>query len=177
VPTDVGGAWRLTPIQVMQLRAAIAAVNAIDMRDSDDNITARVVHLIDPLNPRAEMIDVTATVYGNERQPFITKVYATNTLNDNPGNAPAQQAGYIAIELYNPDTRPMSLSGWALGYINRYQTGTTYTPSMPNVNPQLIPFDTDPAWYDSGTNRAPVIPAGGYILIASAPTPPSGITL
>jgi hypothetical protein len=181
VSTDVGGAWRLSPSQVMQLRAAIAAVNAIDMRDSDDSVTARTVHLYDGdsvSQPQPLMQDVIATVYGTERQPFITKVYATNEINNSDPLNP--QHGYIAVELYNPDpSRAISLSGWALGTINRFPPGTTYTTlTPPNLNPTLVPFDaSDPPWYDGAGNKAPIIPPLGSIVVASNVSPPPGITL
>jgi hypothetical protein len=160
----------------MQLRAALAAVNTIDLRDGEDDVTARTVHLTDfdpATQPNPALHDVIATVYGLERQPFITRVYATNALMTDPLNPLFKQPGYIAIELYNPDPkRPINLSGYALATIQRPGTAQTTTP--PNFNPTFIPWGSDPAWFGSSP---PMIPPGGYLVIASSATPPPGVTL
>ncbi|HSZ58730.1 MAG TPA: hypothetical protein VK797_23880 [Tepidisphaeraceae bacterium] len=163
--------WEISPVQVMQLRAALAAVNTIDMRDGDDDVTDRTMHLTDfdsGTQPNQLMMkDVIATVYGSERQPFITQVYATNQPIAGSG-----QPGYIAIELYNPDpVRPLSLCGYALATIPRPSTQPSSSP--PNCNPTWIPWGSDPVWFGPDP---PQIPAGGFLVIASNDTPPSGTT-
>jgi hypothetical protein len=84
----------LSDTQVAQLRAAIAAVNAMDLRDQDDDVTSRKVVLVDdPTNPAASQRPaVNVTVYGQEKQLFITKVY----IHVDAG------VTYVAVELYNP---------------------------------------------------------------------------
>ena len=170
--------WQLSPIQVMQLRAALAAVNTLDFRDADDDVTARTVHLTDfdpqtQLN-QSQMQDVVATVYGLERQPFITRIYATNQ------TTASGRPGYIAIELYNPDPiRPLSLSGYALAVIPR--PSTTQSSIPPNCYPTWIPWGSDPPWYGNNNGsqiqQTPQIQPGGFLVIASDDIPPSGATM
>jgi len=151
----------LTPVQVMQLRAAIAAVNTIDMRDSDDNVTSRTVHLIDSTNNSGStaMTDVLATVYGTERQPFITQVYATNATYTSGGST---LNGFVAIQLYNPNPAAINLTNWQLAYITRPDGAIL-------GGPDFRPFPI--AWPIS---LQPVtIPGNSYIVIASNPTPPA----
>ena len=69
---------RLDAHQTMVLRAAIAAANAQDLRDSDDNITAQRI-VLQPTNGGTSgtgslgvIAPAEAIVYGTERQPYIT---------------------------------------------------------------------------------------------------------
>jgi hypothetical protein len=174
VPTAPGpGTWQLSPVQVMQLRAALAAVNTIDMRDGDDDVTARTVHLTDfdrVTQPNLAMQDVTATVYGLERQPYITKVYATNE-PVTEANSSVTQPGFVAVELYNPDpTRAYSLAGYALATINRPSAVQSSTP--PDCVPTWVSWGGDMPWPPQGGQ--PLIPANQSIIIASNQTPPAG---
>jgi len=170
----------LTPTQVMQLRAALAAVNTIDLRDSDDDVTSRVVHLTDPTGT-APLPDVIATVFGQERQPFITEVYATNApvTQGSPGggggggNVTLQ--GYVAIELYNPYPVPMSMANYAFATVTRAVAAPKAITDL-NSNVTQIPMGTDGPW-EVGTATTPIIPAQGYIVIASNETPPAGIAM
>jgi hypothetical protein len=118
-PTNVGinggvgaGVVQMMPDQVLKLRAALAAANTIDLRDSDRDVTARRVILkaiFDNVTaPAAGPVerDVDVNVYGYEAQPFITEVYVNNfnlpyTGASSSGPA-ANQYGYVAIELFNP---------------------------------------------------------------------------
>ncbi len=59
----------LTRTQMIQLRAALAAVNTIDMRDGDEDITSRTVALTAPSGAT-----LYANVFGAEKQPYITEV-------------------------------------------------------------------------------------------------------
>src|SRR5205814_17276 len=70
----------LTPSMVMQLRSALAAVNTLDLRDTDDDITSVEIPLKDM---PAGNIAYTARVYGTEKQPFVTEIYV-NTFNADP---------------------------------------------------------------------------------------------
>ncbi|HXE53400.1 MAG TPA: hypothetical protein VN541_10310, partial [Tepidisphaeraceae bacterium] len=163
----------LTPVQVMQLRAALAAVNTIDLRDSDDDVSSRTVHLIDNTQP-APMNDVIATVYGIERQPFITQVYAINeatSFKDSNGNSTAQP-GYVAIELYNPTPLPIILRNWTFATITRPDTVQT----LP-LNLNLVPTVVKPDSPWDTVADSPQIPPGGFAIFASNDTPPQGLML
>jgi hypothetical protein len=156
----------LTPTQVMQLRAALAAVNTIDMRDSDDNVSSRTVHLIDANNTTGALQDVTATVYGMERQPFITQVYATDLQYTD--QSLRVHNGFVAIELYNPYNVPIDLSSYTLAYANR----TSVTPTAANLATTTNLTFTPIPWIGTTTDpayppQAPVIPPNSSIVIAS----------
>jgi len=93
----------------MIVRSALSAVNAEDMRDAntlainpaEDVITSRKVSL-DAVGTRV------ATVFGSERQPFITKVIR-NTAND------------YTVTLYNPYDDVLNIDG----YVFSTQNGAT----------------------------------------------------
>jgi hypothetical protein len=123
---DMGGLFsaqtpRLPADQVMLLRAAIAAVNAEDLRDADADITAREIILQAVVDTGgdgtatlpADMIPVSCVVYGHEPQPYITEVYA-NTDNVRDFGSGTNPNGYIAIELYNPYPVPINMTNWVI---------------------------------------------------------------
>src|SRR5207244_1687021 len=68
-----GAPVALSTSHMLLLRSAIAAINAIDLRDGDDDISSRQITLP---NVDGAGTNYLATVYGTERQPFITEVYA-----------------------------------------------------------------------------------------------------
>lgn len=155
----------LTASQMLQLRTAIAAVNAMDLRDAGDDITARRVGLYDngtvtatpaKLNPVA-----IATVYGTERQPYITEVYVNNE-SDTPLSVSAgtgvNPKGYVAIELFNPYPVPLNLNSWTLGVIDR----RTNTYPL-RVNPVMI--GTELLFDNTLHPNKYVVPANGYLVL------------
>ena len=79
-PIRTANATPLTRSQVIQLRSALAAVNTIDMRDGDTDVTSRTIKLVDT----AASHPVYATVYGAERQPYFR---AADRLRARPGQA------------------------------------------------------------------------------------------
>lgn len=159
----------LTPYQTLQLRAALAAVNTLDLRDADDNVTSRTVVLSDPNPAFANHPVYYAKVYGSEMQPYLTEVYANN-------NVALGDDGFVAIELYNPFNVPLVLRNWRLGMLAGRGTNTPMT---------LVPIDTHASTSGAmhGTNGAytaenwsvaagiPTIPPGGYIVISNAAAP------
>ncbi|MCC6240094.1 MAG: hypothetical protein IT448_07345 [Phycisphaerales bacterium] len=105
--TDAIVANRLSANGMIQLRAALAAVNTEDLRDYDDNIRQHTL----------EIEGKKITVFGTEKQVFITEVIthipATGTGNN-----------YLAIELYCPylhtqGDAPISMENWQLAAYNR----------------------------------------------------------
>jgi len=112
-PKAPGSAGRvqLTAAQVLKLRAALAAINAVDDRDSDDDVTSRHIVLDDSAgNPQYDV-----EVYGTEMQPYITEM----VLQSNGTTTGAQSKTYFAIELCNPYNKAIKLDNWQFGFVNR----------------------------------------------------------
>lgn len=100
------------------LRAAIAAVNTIDLRDADHSITSRTIRL-----NASGVGAVDVTVYGCERQPFITEVYVNTLPLEDPTDlaSKSNKHGFVAVELFNPYNFPIVINkGWELATINRH---------------------------------------------------------
>ncbi|HYO10569.1 MAG TPA: hypothetical protein VER17_16495 [Tepidisphaeraceae bacterium] len=166
---------RLAPDQMVLLRAAIAAVNAEDMRDNDSDVTAREVQLKAWVG--GVELPVQVVVYGTEPQPFITEVYVnTDTIRPAPAAATPNPNGYVAIELYNPYPVPINLTNWALARVNRQNgrptpdlnDGTTnplYTAITPLAN--FVAGDPNPATetFPVAGNAALVIEPYGYMIL------------
>ena len=118
-----GNARRLTSSQMLKLRAALAAVNTIDLRDGDDDVTSRRVILSDDsVNPPVAKFDV--EVFGGEAQPFIGAIYAHV-------DAVTAANNFIAIQLVNPYDHAITIDpakGWKLGLVDR--TGLVTTSSL-----------------------------------------------
>lgn len=127
---------RMGPDQVMFLRSAIAAVNTMDLRDDNDDITVETVGI--PASrtqlglPGDNTPPLEARIYGIERQPYVTEVYADNNWSrrdaiprtPQPGDpviAPdaRNDNGYVAIELHNPYPFPIDIRNCKIATINR----------------------------------------------------------
>ena len=137
-------ATRLHPYQALLLRAALAAVNTIDLRDNDDDVTSRTITLPAVASSPAYSV----TLYGTEMQPYITEVYAENK----PGMT---GGGYVAIELYNPYPKPIVLKNWKFARLDR----TTTPMALTAIG--TTELDTQ------------VIPPKGYLVAVSDTTPPN----
>lgn len=137
----------LLPSEVIKLRAALAAVNTIDMRDPDYNVTSERILLTGTVNGTPQLVE--ATVYGNEAQPYITRVYfeddnatagqtSTGKGGGGPGTPQPNPQGYVGIELYNPYPFDINISSWNLGVLQgRVANGST-TPTYPDM--KLVPI-------------------------------------
>lgn len=160
--------YQMTPYEVMRLRAALAAVNAIDIRDADDDVTSRRIVLRafaygapDPADRTEGEVDV--TVFGNEAQPYITEIYA-DTFNIPPPPEDvmpppsANPQGYVAVELHNPTDQDIKLTNWNLGIIDRRRVVPTPKP-YPDMSIRAI---TD---FTGFGNPGPSIPARGYLVL------------
>jgi len=133
----------LPPASELLLRSLIAAVNTQDIRDSDDDVSSSTVFGLPVISGGAYMNGgAKVTVYGTERQPFITEIYVNNDTTQQPANfqgaagppipnnvsaTMANPVPYVAVELYNPYDVAISLSGYTLAALNR--TTTTF-PAM-----------------------------------------------
>jgi hypothetical protein len=135
----------------MQLRAAIAAINTLELRNPNSvSPTAPPLQATIKLTNASGAPAFTATVYGSAPQPYITEVYASSI-----GGTP-----YVAVELYNPYPFAIPMATWQLATVQRTNGAT----SLPTLTPI--------AW--GGT--APTVPANGFVVLASSSTPPSYIT-
>ncbi len=106
-------AVRMTAYEQLQIRAALAAINTIDLRDADQDLTSRTFQIYRGSTPFLEV-----TAYGLERQPFITQVYAyTDTISNIDGRR--NPAGLVAIELHNPHDTDLVLTNWRIGLLDR----------------------------------------------------------
>ncbi|HEX4797455.1 MAG TPA: hypothetical protein VH370_26915 [Humisphaera sp.] len=202
----------LTMQAMTLIRSLIAAVNASDIRDSDDDVKSMTVTLpmntangalLSPFLPSTNGT-MQITVYGNERQPFITEVYVNNdtnapppaqipdptkpvdisdpahpqpTLRQNPNMQPNLN-GYVAVELYNPYDVPLSIAGWTLGILSR-ETNPAIMPAADKRYPRMhvMPL-IDPATTRNYFFPAgTVIPARGFLLLDNCQptTPPPAV--
>jgi hypothetical protein len=127
----------LRPDQMLQLRAAQAAVNAMDLRDSDDNVTSRHITLMntDGVTPQYEV-----EVYGAEKQPYISEVFIhLQPPSAGGGGGGGTGGNYMAVKLCNPYHTPVTLTNWRFGIVNRSGTAITMNTSI------AIPSVTIPA--------------------------------
>ena len=153
-PPPPGTPAPMLPLHTLYLRAALAAINTMGLRDSSDPSTASGNDVIS----RTITIPGTpyqANVYSVKRQPYITEVYARNDMD--PAN------DWMALELYNPYPQPIDLTGWHLATLAR---GTT--PKM------LTDVGVIPPIPGQAT---PVIPANSFLVITSNATLPPYVTM
>jgi hypothetical protein len=92
-------------------------------------------------------------VYGTARNPYITKAYADN-------DSSIQGGGYVAIELYNPYSTPISLKNWQLATLSRPTGLVVGVPIKPLASTQ------GGQWAPNG------IPPHSYLTLVSSSTPP-----
>jgi hypothetical protein len=104
---------KLDANQIVQLRAAQAAVNVMGMRDPGPNVTSRTITLYESgsSNQSNQKYDVEnkakfrVNVFSNKPQPFISEVFV--------------RGDYILIELHNPYPKEIALSGFRFGLVKR----------------------------------------------------------
>jgi len=146
VTRPAGGGAPLQPYYVKQLRAALAAVNTIDLRDQDDDITSRTILMtgMDGSNP------IPAQVYGQEKQPFITESMVHITAQDVP---------YVIVELYNPHDVPVRLDAFRLAYRARDTGAITAIPVA--LTGQII-APNGYLYIENDENRRPTTNGGTY---------------
>jgi hypothetical protein len=126
-----GSRIRLNGKNQALLRSALAAINTIDLRDSEpDTVTPKIssrtitLEMEEKGSPTApQHRQVVVDVYGNERQPFITRVYLSG------GKHAQNLEGFVLIELFNPYRQTISLNDWKILLVDR--------PSTPGTRPKL----------------------------------------
>lgn len=153
-PPGSASAPAMDPYEVLLIRAALASVNALDLRSSTNDVTSRRIVIGDakaPANAKWEVM-----VYGGKPQPYITEVYAQTDTTSVPPTAPDKNAkGYVAVELHNPYPFDINLYNWNLGIIDR-------RPAPPGKYPAL---SIKPITGFSGFDKTAVVPANGYLIL------------
>ena len=156
--------------------AAQFMVNLIDYIDSDDQI-----RFIDHVSSTSDVIDFslltdavlhpTNTYYGTDNQPIISEVYSYryydavwNAVNLNYDYTPNATEHRYAVELYNPTSQDINLSGWKLEVVGR---GTW---PLPNESILAGEFLTLVSHYDIVTSGAEGEVAGLIIRDTAAST-------
>jgi len=150
-----GGQPILFPQQVAQLRAALAAINTVDLRSSVEDVTSRTITLSAPGAPTVFQ----AQIFGIKKQPYITEVYAQNSPTPSGGTpADAAKNDWVAVELYNPYPNVgIQLTNWHLAALDRMATtGMTLT--------------------DLGTIPASAIQGQQFLVLTNSLTPPKNVT-
>ena len=84
----------LDPENTMLLRAALAAVNTLGLRDASQNVISRTVYLNAMISGSSST--VMARVYSNAPQPVISEVFASSYSGWESGSESA--SGYVAVE-------------------------------------------------------------------------------
>ena len=130
--------------EMLQIRAGLAAVNAMDARDSDDDVTSRTFTVTSDAAGATPAYKV--TVYGQERQPYISAVAADYTAG---GGGTAN----VTIELYNPDSQPITITNWQIATVTR-STGGVVT--LAQIAPGVVAIPSA------------VIQPGKYLAITNA---------
>ena len=131
--------------QMLLLRSLLAALNAADLRDPDDNCTVTPQLPFGAVQSSAANTPVAVNVVaaGSEKQPFICEVYVNNdtskqTATSDPAFKDLQNPnGYIAVKLFNPYDVPISMTNWALALMQRASTLAPQTPTI------LTPFSNN----------------------------------
>ena len=167
----VAPAVRLTASQMLKIRAALAAVNAIDARDGDDDVTSRRIILFDPTTPAGStpVPQYDVEVFGTEAQPYLGAVYA-HVDAVTPAN------NFVAMQFVNPFPQAITVNpatGWRLGTVNRSGASLTMTAAAGLV----LPSFTIPG--RNATNGQPglaVIEGGTRPVNYVAPTPSATVT-
>ncbi len=137
VPNQFKNRNHLSPGQMLQLRAAIMAVNTIDMRDSDSDVTARTVLLFsDPIYRLTNSSTISgdparagsSSTGGSPSAPVAWSKHPVPTWEATVYGNEAQlfitevlvhrtsdEANpYVAVELYNPYNQPVNIKGYML---------------------------------------------------------------
>ncbi len=89
--------------------------------------------------------DITARIFGIQRQPYITEIFAQND-TDTAGPLPGGSAGlnvngYVAIELYNPHDVPIDLTNCRIATLHRLRS-TIAGAVPPDTLPEMTLHDT-----------------------------------
>jgi hypothetical protein len=146
----------LTSGQVLQLRSAIAAINAMDMRNGGpaganggvfNDVSSRTFSLYPDATHTTPAFNV--TVFGMKNQPFISAVVA-----DYDGTNPTS----LSIEIYNPTDVTIDIGNWQLAAIVR----------KANTNGQLTLQPIAKTVSQPAVPQATLLKAGQFLIFQSA---------
>lgn len=154
---------RLSPDMMMYLRSAIAAANAMELRDADEDITPRTITL-SLTEGGANNIPITVTIYGTEKQPYITEVYANTDTNTVLGTG-ANPAGYVAVELHNPYPFEIDIAGCILATVDRNDTAIPAGQPMNLTKTLIAQLNAMTSNAGGGSLSPSIIPANGTLLL------------
>jgi hypothetical protein len=167
-PGSVSTAGGMTPTQVMYLRSALAAINTMQLRGGNaanlsqhgtDDVLSRTVWIPDA----GGAIHYEVNVYGAEKQPYITHIFAQN----DPKGDTDPTLDFMAIELYNPFPTAIDISGWKLAVVDRTTVGNLTLQSIDGATEKpLSQLITSPKALTS-------IAAHSFIVICSSLSPAS----
>jgi hypothetical protein len=125
---------QLTPMQMMQLRAAIAAVNTLQLRNNPAvagprYTVSRHITLCDTLGRPA----YDAEIFGTDTQPYILGMYAHVSRD--------KLSRFLAVQLVNPFPVPIEVtSSWSFATVDRTQMpAMTVTPVSTTTPTFTIP--------------------------------------
>jgi hypothetical protein len=201
-PPAAGTGITATYQNTMLLRAALAAVNTLGLRDNTQNIISHTFILNNAWvlggptgsGAAASQTPVEVRVYSSAPQPFISEVYVNTDIGTDPnpgGGTGTNPGGYVAIELYNPYPVAISMMNWKLAFIYRPSGPPTPPPNLAYPELQLQQIATlgtpyIPANPTKGTPAVPanpvIIPAYSYLLLencnysGATPIPGNGTT-
>jgi hypothetical protein len=134
---------KATNTNAMLLRAALAAINTLGLRDNSQNVISRTITLINPsqidTGPTPVQNPVELQVFSSAPQPVISEIYASTFTGSDSGTSTSNPQGYVAVELYNPYPVTLTLTNWQLGLINRNPTGSNYPNLSFQTNPTTPP--------------------------------------
>ena len=124
------------------LRSAIAAVNTIDIRDSDGMVGVNKVGDVTSKKIQLKTVtgeDVEVTVYGTEAHPFITEIFAnTDTVTKEMVTMKNNPKGFVAIELFNPYPFDLDISKYKLAMLDRRSPGDGGTMTLNEIKTRLV---------------------------------------
>ena len=149
---------RLDSSNVLLLRAASAAVNAMTLREGHGyNPNGSSYFIPDPVRRAISLRtvagkDVQALVYGVTANPYITEIYANTDQSDHGGKK--NDGGFVAVKLYNPYPFDIDLNDYQFAIVDRRSTAVT----LPNMNVTML----NPFKITAGKNMIPG--KGTYLL-------------
>jgi DNA uptake protein ComE-like DNA-binding protein len=141
----LAGKTLLTAAQMLKLRAALAAINTIDLRDGDNDVTS--AHIVLDDSTGAPQYD--AEVFGTEMQPYISEVVLQVNAPTQTTQSSVPYSYFFAIKLVNPYPTKIYLDNWQFGSVLRS--------NFPNLK--------------MSATSAPILPAGTYVPGAVANVP------
>jgi hypothetical protein len=160
----------LTPTQTMYLRSAIAAINTMQLRGGNQadyttygtqDVLSRTINIPDATgSPHYQ-----ANVYGVEKQPYLTHIYARND--------PQQPTNdFMAVEFYNPFNTAITISGWKLGLVDRTNKGNlTVTTLDGTPTGKTLKLEV------TSPSALTTIGAKSWVVLVSSLSPPSTVKL